>query len=227
MSIALDLTKKFELNLEKAGFTFIPTMPTKLRVDKSGSMDEEFANGWVQKTIDLFIGAAMKFDDDGELDMGFFDTHAHLTEAATADDAGSYLRTKGRSIYASNGTNYAPIIESCETPVKKVEKKGIFGKLFGNKDEAVTTAAVRQYVGVITDGDAADNRTFEQRLAETDGNTFYQFIAIGNQVNLTYMKKVASQYKHVEFKHIPDPHRMTDDSFYELLCNDKFKAWIG
>lgn len=225
MTIALDLSKKFELNLQKAGIVNIPTMVTKLAVDKSGSMSEEFANGWVQRTIDLFIAAAMKFDDNGELDIGFFDTSMRLTENAVAEDVGSYLKTKGRHINANNGTSYAPIIEAFEQNAE-TEKPGFFGRLFGGKKEA-SEPQMRQYAGVITDGDAGDNSKFESVMSQTNGNTFYQFIAIGNQVNLRYLQGIADKYSHVAFAHIPNPHSMTDDSFYELICNEKLKAWIG
>lgn len=238
----LDLSKKFQLNLEKVGVLKIPTMCTKLAVDKSGSMDDEFRTGLVDRTIALFTGAALKFDDDGLLEMGFFNTSVHLTEDATVNDNGRYLQRVRQG--AGGGTAYAPIIHAFESRLaSKVnapaaapapEKKGFFASIF-SKGTAAPVEPVqglgdvrehRSYVGVITDGDPGDNAKFEQVLAQTSGDTFYQFIAIGNQVTLSYLTGVAAKYPHVHFIHVPEPKKTSDDDFYKLLCNDKLASWI-
>lgn len=243
----LDLSKKFTLNLEKAGVLIIPTLAARLAVDKSGSMDDEFRDGLVDRTIALFSAAALKFDDDGQLEMGFFNNYMERTPDATANDNGNYLRRVRQS--AGGGTSYAPIIVEFESkrvtpataapaapvPAPTPEKKGFFSSIFGKKEEVAAPVetgpkagecAVRAYVGIITDGDANDNRQFEAVLARTSGDTFFQFIAIGNGVQTSYLTGIAAKYPHVAFMHLPDPKRTTDDQFYEKLCNDKLAAWI-
>ena len=246
----LDLSKKFTLNLEKAGVLIIPTLAARLAVDKSGSMDDEFRDGLVDRTIALFTAAALKFDDDGQLEMGFFNNYMERTPDATERDAGNYLKRVRQS--AGGGTSYAPIIVEFESklaaPAAPVvaaptqaapapEKKGFFGSLFGKKDapapapvaasaSAGNECAVRAYVGIITDGDANDNRQFEAVLAKTSGDTFFQFIAIGNGVRTEYLTGIAAKYPHVSFMHLPDPKNTTDEQFYEKLCNDKLASWI-
>lgn len=232
----LDLSKKFTLNLEKVGVLQIPTLRTKLAVDKSGSMENEFQDGLVDRTIALFTGAALKFDDDGKLEMGFFNHGMTLTADAEASDNGNYLRRVRQQ--AGGGTAYAPIIEAFEgrrvpaAPAPAPEKKGFLSALFGRGKSAPAPAEnpndseFRSYVGIITDGDAGDERKFEAELAKTSGDTFYQFIAIGTGVTTRYLTGVAERYPHVAFLHIPQPKKVTDDEFYELLCNDKFAAWI-
>lgn len=246
----LDLSKKFTLNLEKSGVLVIPTLAARLAVDKSGSMDDEFRDGLVDRTIALFSAAALKFDDDGQLEMGFFNNYMERTPDANANDNGNYLRRVRQS--AGGGTSYAPIIVEFESkrvvptaapvvavpaPATAPEKKGFFSSIFGKKDEPVAAApvetgpkagecAVRAYVGIITDGDANDNRQFEAVLARTSGDTFFQFIAIGNGVRTEYLTSIAAKYPHVAFMHLPDPKRTTDDQFYEKLCNDKLASWI-
>ena len=66
----LDLSKAFELNLVKAGLPANLKMQTRLGIDRSPSMEEEFECGWVAKTVDIFLAAALKFDDDGSLTVG-------------------------------------------------------------------------------------------------------------------------------------------------------------
>lgn len=238
----LDLSKKFTLNLEKAGVLVIPTLAARLAVDKSGSMDDEFRDGLVDRTIALFTAAALKFDDDGQLEMGFFNNYMERTADATAADNGNYLRRVRQS--AGGGTSYAPIIVEFES--KRVapatvpaaapvpEKKGFFSSVFGKKEAPAPVAsgpaagecAVRAYVGIITDGDANDNRQFEAVLSKTSGDTFFQFIAIGNGVRTEYLTAIAAKYPHVSFMHLPDPKRTTDEQFYEKLCNEKLATWI-
>lgn len=245
----LDLSKKFTLNLEKAGVLIIPTLAARLAVDKSGSMDDEFRDGLVDRTIALFSAAALKFDDDGQLEMGFFNNYMERTPDANANDNGNYLKRVRQS--ASGGTSYAPIIVEFEskrvaptaaptaavpTPAPVPEKKGFFGSIFGKKEAAPAApvetgekageCAVRAYVGIITDGDANDNRQFEAVLARTSGDTFFQFIAIGNGVRTEYLTGIAAKYPHVSFMHLPDPKRTTDEQFYEKLCNEKLASWI-
>lgn len=243
----LDLSKKFTLNLEKAGVLIIPTLAARLAVDKSGSMDDEFRDGLVDRTIALFSAAALKFDDDGQLEMGFFNNYMERTPDATANDNGNYLRRVRQS--AGGGTSYAPIIVEFESkrvtpaaaapaapvPAPTPEKKGFFSSIFGKKEEVAAPVetgpkagecAVRAYVGIITDGDANDNRQFEAVLAKTSGDTFFQFIAIGNGVRTEYLTSIAAKYPHVAFMHLPDPKRTTDDQFYEKLCNEKLASWI-
>lgn len=140
--ILLDLKKTFELNLEKAGILNVPILQARAAIDKSGSMEELFLSGWVDNTLDLFIGAALKFDDNGELEVGWFDNDFHQTPVATENDAGTYHAKKAKNIRAEGGTCYAPIIENFDNghlaaaaaadaashPAPKAEKKGWFSR---------------------------------------------------------------------------------------------------
>jgi hypothetical protein len=229
-AVVLDLKKKFELNLEKAGILNVPILQARVAIDKSGSMSGLFSNGWVNNTLDLFIGAALKFDDNGELEVGFFNDKFEEAPVAVAADGGVYMQTKGRRHHADGGTYFAPIIESFENwpvAVEQPKKPGFFARMLGAKEEpAKAEEQLRAYVGIITDGVNGDKGDFERKLNETSGNTFYQFIGIGSGVDTAYLTALSNRFKHVGFVHIPDPTRMTPDSFYEQLCNPKFAAWI-
>lgn len=228
MSIALNLKKSFELNLAKAGILNVPVLQARAAIDKSGSMEDEFRNGWVDRTVDLFIGAALKFDDNGELDMGFFNNVFVETPTADANDVGRYMKTKGKGQVAFGGTSFAPIIEAYEpmTQTKPKKKAGFFGGLFGKKETPAEPVVTRAYSGIITDGVNDDRHALERQLTSCDGNTFYQFIGIGQGVDSAYLTKLAARFKHVGFVLIENPDAMTTDSFYEAMCNPKFAAWI-
>lgn len=249
----LDLKKKFVLNLQKANIN-VPILQARAAIDRSSSMSDLYRNGWVSQVLDLFIGAALKFDDNGELEVGWFGRTFETTPNAVESDGGKYMTTKGRNIQLEGDTRFAPIIESFEnwtdldkpssTPVAPQKEEGflalasrkVFG-LFGKKESAPATPApttatapaeeqLRAYVGIITDGANTDRNELEMILARTSGNTFYQFIGIGSGVDTPYLSRLANNHDQVGFIHIPDPTKMTPDSFYEALCNPKFAAWI-
>lgn len=203
----LDLTKSLELNLVKANIFTPITMAVKIAVDKSGSMIREFNNGWVQDTIDLFLAAAMKFDDDGKMEMGFFNTKFDRTPDATVDDAGTYIRKHG--IRADGGTNFAGAIKG----LKGSNKGGFFS--FGKKPTPV-------YLALITDGENNDKAEFEAQLDSLE-NTFVQIVAIGTGVSKRYLDAVAAKYDTVEVLYIADPKDVDQNKFYELLLNEEFK----
>lgn len=208
----LDLTKALELNLEKAEIFTPITMAVKLAVDKSGSMDDEFRCGWVQDTIDLFLAAAMKFDDDGKMEVGFFNTSFERTPDATVDDHGVYVRK--HRISAGGGTCFADAIKGLKG---SASKRGFFG--FGTPKPATPT-----YLALITDGDNNDRHEFEAQLDSLE-NTFVQIVAIGTGCNTRYLDMIAAKYDTVEVLYIPNPKAVDQNKFYELLLNEEFKAF--
>ena len=220
--LILDLNKKIELSLEKAGVVNVPKLEVRLAVDESGSMQDEYAAGLVDAIIDRFIVAAMKFDDNQSLDVAFFSNGLRDAPAALAEDVGSYLRRKGGR-HNWGGTNYAPIIEHFETRVAP-PKKGLFG-IGGGQPEG--TSKYRGYCAVITDGDNSDKSYFERQLNATSGDTYYEFIAIGTDIHPGYLTAIAERYKNVGFTHIVSPRTITDQEFYDALINTKFVEWIG
>ena len=245
-ALVLDLDKGREaliLDLQKAGVTDIPVMEVRVAVDQSGSMEDEFRNGLVDRSIDRFLVAGLTFDDNETIDVGFFNGDFHEAPQATRADVGRYLR-KNR-VTAWGGTHYAPIIAAFETryvpaPVvggatPEPKRRGFLSSLFGAKKEQLNEQAYSApgtsqhggYAGIITDGDNGDRDEFERILARTSGDTFFQFIAIGNQVTVSYLTRIAAQYPHVHFLHIPEPMDISDEQFLEKLANDKLVAWIN
>jgi hypothetical protein len=239
--IVLNMAKTFELNMQKKGVVTFPILRTRAAIDASGSMDNNFASGYVSTSVDRFIAAALKFDDNGELEIGFFNTRFLETPVAVLEDAGVYMQTKARTI----GTEFEPIVEwTLEddtregAPGQQQESGGFFGglkKLFG---VAPVQAPVEgelpdcgQYTGIITDGalnsDSSKAR-FESALRKTDAkDSFFQFIGIGDGVDVGYLADVARRFPNVGFVHVPHPDAVSDDDFYGLLANDKFIGWIA
>ena len=222
----LNLTKKLELNLTKAGFTTIPIMAVKMAIDKSGSMYEEFRDGFVEKAIELFMGAAAKFDDNGQLEYTFFNSSADPVKTIGVAD---YDRI--RIPEANGGTNYTPALRALietDPADAQVEKPGFFGKLFGSKPAPTNngTAADLNYVAFLTDGDAADTSRTLDYIKSLDDNTFVQFIAIGTQLNMNTLAELGGRKNTSHFV-IPNPGKLTAEELYEKIANQKLLTWVN
>lgn len=239
--VILDLNKAFTLNLDKAGISGpgIPVMEVRLAIDKSGSMHGLFRQGFVDEIVNKFLGVAMTFDDNGSVEVGFFNHNFSDAPEALPGDVGRYLQ-KARQ-QADGGTSFAGIIQAFETErggaVAQVAQaaKGFFGKMFGSKTTApaATTGAagcavagMRAYVGIVTDGDNSDKAQFEAELARTSGEVFYQVICIGSGAPTSYLNKLAAKYPHVSVVEFRNPSAITEDEFYSQLVNDTFVSWM-
>lgn len=216
MSTLISLTKSLNISLEKANIIKIPEMQVKLLVDKSGSMGHMFSSGWVQDTIDLFLAAAIKFDDDGKLQIGFFNTKFVQTPDVTEQDAGSYIRRHG--VRADGGTCFADGIKEFKGGGKA--KRGFFGSMFSKKQEEAPV-----YLAMITDGQCTDTRAFEEQLKSLD-NTFVQIIGIGSGVDKNYLNRIAQQHENVSVIYLDNPASVTHDKFYDMILNEDLKGFI-
>jgi hypothetical protein len=217
-AIVLDLGKKFELNLTKAGFDKIPLMRTRTAIDKSGSMDDLYSNGFVEKTIELFMGAAAKFDDNGELEYTFFNTSADDMKSI---DINSYKNIRIPS--AQYGTNYVPALKELVDLGSK-KSGGIFGSIFGGSNSS-DKQEPPVYIAFITDGDANDQREAEQFMKDLEGTrNFVQFIILDEDVTLRNIEKLAN-YKNAAYSVIKNPSKLSVDELYELIANQKLLNW--
>lgn len=217
----LDLTKAFEEELVKADILEIPNMDTRLIVDQSGSMEEEFENGWVDKTIALVAAAALRFDSDGELEIGFFNNSLTRYENVTARNVGMYTKKHGVRVYG--GTSYAPAVYGMTNQHPKDD--GITGWFVKKLSKLNPRAYDPAYTVMVTDGDNADSVEFFKALDSMDKAQFLQIIAIGDQVTMHNLNS-ASHYSNVAVQHLRNPHSVTDEEFFKVICNAKFKTWL-
>ena len=215
MTDILNLTKTFELKLDKAGFTKLPIMQTRLAVDKSGSMNVLYRNGFVRKVIELFLGAAIKFDDNGELEFCFFDESPELKQSIKLNN---YQNMKMAS--AGGGTEYTETLIEM-TGVDAVSKvKSFFTSLVSKTNDQPI------YLGFITDGEPSDKaKSIEYIKSIENSNVFVQIIVLGTSVNKSLLETYATN-KNVAYTIIKDPTEMTTDEFYEIIANQKLLKWV-
>jgi hypothetical protein len=225
MSFTLDLGKTeetFSLSLEKSGFDLsqLPKLEVRIAIDRSGSMRDEFSSGFVEYIVDMMIVSGMKFDDNGSIDVGFFNTSFKEASSATSKDFGKYMKQYGN--LADGGTLFYPIFENMYGLAKP--KKSLFGSLFGKKEVSVSTGAL---LVIITDGDTPqhDQLIVNEFLTRANKDTFVQFIGIGNDVNTRFLNGLADEYSNVGFIHYKNPMNVLPDTFYDDLASSKFLTW--
>lgn len=227
----LNLKKAVELNLTKVGFTKIPVAAVRMSTDKSYSMTQLYRDGFVQKTVELFMGIAASFDDNGELEVTFFNDTADEISTVGVNDY------KNLSIPKPNGgTEYVPALKLLwggvpETPSVQKKSGGFFSKLFGtSKDDenSVTpgTPGVPAFIAHITDGDPQDTIEFEKFLAKNENSdTFVQFIVLGNDVS-PRIRIIMDKFKNTQMYQIKNPKDLSSDVLYSAIATQKLLAWF-
>ena len=220
----LNLTKSLELNLAKKNFPAIPVMQTRLALDKSGSMDHLYSSGWVNAMVERFYAAAMKFDDNHQLDVGAFNSKfTILPTVCTQAEASSY--TTLNRVYASGGTEFAGIFPAFgynNQPEPSIVDSVL--SLFAKKKKVIYPPI---FLGIITDGDNDDEyeTDTELQLLIRNADTFVQFYAIGKSFQKQFIFDLAKKYKNVDVIRFETPN-VSNDEFYNAMCSEKFKTWL-
>lgn len=223
MTMALNYSKALILNMEKKGVVDIPKMPVKLAVDCSGSMDRLYEDNWVEAMLVVFAGAAMTFDDNKALEIGFFNTSMRVTPDITENEPAEGYIERHR-ISANYGTSFCPILDKFAKADEPVQKGGFFSRILRGNNE--TSPVGKGYLAIITDGDAGDKESFKRRLADIPKSTFVQIIGIGHDVPTNFLQSCDDLYDNVDFRHIPDPRSLTQDAMLELIANEEFVEFI-
>lgn len=228
----LNLKKAVELNLTKVGFTEIPVAAVRMSIDKSYSMSDLYKDGFVQKTVELFMGIAASFDDNGELEITFFNDFPDKMSTVGVNDY------KKLSIPKPNGgTQYSPTLEllwgGVQTTSNETKKSGgFFSKLFGtskDKENSVTPGSppVPAFIAHITDGDPQDTIEFEKFLTNNENSdTFVQFIVLGNDVS-SRIRTIMDKFKNTQMYQIKNPKELSSDGLYSAIATQKLLAWFN
>lgn len=193
---------------------------TKARVslvlDYSGSMRTMYNNGTVQAIIERILPIAMKFDDDGEMELWIFENGFKHLEPINLSNYYGYVKDKIMSKYSMGGTKYTPVI-------KDIEKTYM-------EDSPMK---ISNYVIFITDG---DNDTTDKKLATeaiievSKKPIFFQFVGIGHKENeFKYLRKLDEMdgryVDNANFFAIEDINSETDDDIYNKLLAE-FPGWL-
>jgi len=235
MTGLIDLRKKVDIVLTKRKVHNVKAR-VGLAIDISGSMRGLYTNNTVQSVVDRILALAMRFDDNGEMDMWTFSNGCDQLQPASEKYFNNYVNQfilNNHKIEKWNGTEYAPVINSVLTEYypERSGKTGFLGKLFGRgKNDAAEQAKINSIPSIlimITDGANDDPSATTKLLEESQGkNIYYQFVGIGNE-SFRYLNQVAEKYPNAGFVSIKDLQGMADDALYEKFITDELAAWLN
>lgn len=256
MSITLDKrAEKVGIILAKGGITKVPPVRVGLALDISGSAQGLYNSGIIQQTVDRLIPIAMKFDDNGELDMWSFSTGFDRLESASVSDEGSYVTEQildNDDVNKWGGTEYGPVLEdmvgfwfpnqsrSAATLLNEAKKKSgsFFGGLFGKKEVAAPVAptagtdAHGASIGLpamgilITDGENSDRSHAAQILRDSvNVNVYWVLVGVGPSHNFKFLEEQANLLGNVGFVNLSSLN-ITDDQLYSQLIGEEFLGWV-
>ena len=212
--ISLD---KSLISLEKKSGLSFADHRAKVAVvmDYSGSMSSLYRSGAVQEVLTRLMPLALRFDDNGELDVWLFHSHYHRVESMNLDNFESYVKeeilNKG---YRMGATSYAPVLED------------VLRKYFV---EDAATSNIPTFVVFITDGSNDDKRATNEIIKESSHkNIFIQFVGIGNE-RFEYLERLddltGRPVDNTGFIKVSDMARLSDEQLFDLLL-DQYPDWL-
>ena len=163
----IDLKKKANIAGSKAQVVLV--------LDYSGSMENLYLNGAVQRTAEKILPLGLAFDDNGEVDTYIFqNTATPISEPVTLQNVDGYVNKyihNGKN--KMGGTSYAPVLK------KIFDKFKSGGSFLGFGKKKPMNYPV--YIIFITDGDNGDKQETEEIIKEMSKHGFFiKFVPIGN-----------------------------------------------
>lgn len=235
--MSIDLNKRAEkvnIVLAKRNMTSAPKMRVGFVTDVSGSAQWMYNQGIIQNTLDRLLAVALKFDDNGEMDVWSFHNRFDRLQTASAADEKTYVKNEilpKASLWG--GTSYAPVMNDVVTFYFKdevVEKKsgGFLG--FGSKTEKVAVAKTDKTTPAlclfITDGVNDDQAKTLQVLKEAvNYPVYWMMVGVGDARHFKFLEKAADDLPNVGFVNL-ESLDITDEQLYEEIINPELVEFI-
>ena len=212
--ISLD---KSLISLEKKSGLSFADHRAKVAVvmDYSGSMSSLYRSGAVQEVLTRLMPLALRFDDNGELDVWLFHHHYYRVESMNLNNFENYVKDEITSKnYRMGTTSYAPVLED------------VLRKYFV---EDAATSNIPTFVVFITDGSNDDKRATNEIIKESSyKNIFIQFVGIGNE-RFEYLERLddltGRPVDNTGFIKVSDMARLSDEQLFDLLL-DQYPDWL-
>lgn len=213
---AISLDKSL-ISLEKKSGIGFGSHRAKVAVvmDYSGSMSNLYRNGTVQNVLTRLMPLALRFDDNGELDVWIFHQSFYRIESMNLDNFDNYVKeeiiSKG---YRMGCTSYAPVLED------------VLHKYFV---EDASTSNIPTFVVFITDGNNDDKRATNNIVKESAyKNIFVQFVGIGND-SFEYLERLddltGRPVDNTGFIRVDDISRIDDETLFNRLLS-QYPDWL-
>lgn len=181
-------------------------------LDRSGSMNSLYRNGSIQNTLTRLLPLALKFDDNGELDVYLFNTSYIQLPSMTIKNYENYVNEQilKKGYAPSGGTSYSPVINktiSDYTDNSDLPAFGIFITDGENNDYSETDAAIR---------------------ISSRHKIFYKFIGMGNE-NFKYLRKLDNlsgrTVDNTAFCKVSSFDTLNDEQLYNKLL-EQYPDWL-
>lgn len=181
-------------------------------LDYSGSMDQLYRDGVVQETLNRLLPLALRFDDDGEMELFIFSNNYKQLPSLNINNFDNYIKNeKVLKKYSMGGTNYSPVIRN----ITKDQKGDI-----------------PTFVIFITDGDcfSSDKTPTEEAIRKaSDKPIFWQFVGIGDSSFdfLESLDDMQGRYiDNADFLKISNVCNLSDEELYKALLGE-FPDWLN
>lgn len=186
-----------------------------LVLDYSGSMRNLYKDGTVQETLTRLMPLALKFDDNGELDVWLFHEGFYRLESMDINSYSDYVHSvidKGN--YRMGTTSYAPVLSDVMKKYFVEDKK---------------TSNIPTFLIFVTDGNNDDKRETDRLIRESaEKNIFIQFVGIGHE-RFEYLQKLddlsGRRVDNTGFFKVENLKKLSDDELYNMLL-DQYPEWL-
>lgn len=243
MSNIFDLQKRekvVQFMLEKRNVKNPPVMRVGAALDVSGSAKGLYLNGTIQRTIDRLVPIAMRFDDNGEMDVWTFHNSAQQVASVTKHEMDGYVQREileKRGVSLWGGTEYAPVMQDMcdfyfgDSNKAKPAGGGFLGKLFGAKPAATPTTAsataqLPAMALILTDGANSDRSATEALLRRAEKlPVYWQMVGVGNPREFAFIEQMADDLDNVGFVSLASLD-ISDEELYDQLLGDELCEWV-
>ncbi len=227
--MAINLQKRAEtvgIVLAKRNIIKAPTVRVGVALDISGSTKDMYKKGVIQETVDRLLAIAMKFDDNGQIDMWSFTGGFDRLETVSASHYGNYVDQHilgNPEVTKWGSTSYAPVIRDMVRHYYGNDALAFLGRLFGAKSATVPQPAM---ILLITDGANDDHAKTEEILRACENrNVYFQMVGVGPAREFGFIKQVAGTLPNVGFVNFSSLD-VSDEVIYESLISEEFCSWV-
>lgn len=217
----LSLTKKAAATLEKRGLGE-HTAKVALCLDISGSMYRLYKTGQVQQLAERVLALALRFDDDGEVDVFLFGAKAYQDSPMNLENHQSYVDDMLKMHKLEAGTRYGRAME--------LLRQHYLGA--ADQRSSPLPQPVPVYVMFVTDGATTDqDLTREQLTSSSFEPMFWQFMAIGRPGDpaFSFLERLddlpGRHLDNADFFAVENPTAISDDELFDLLMTE-YPAWL-
>lgn len=210
----VNLSKKSNINLSQH------TARVAVVLDYSGSMGGKYNesrknanNSHIQKVLNKLFPVALRFDDNGELEVWLFQSNFTRLPAMDCDNFETYVQREiVEQRYSMGGTRYAPVLHD-------------ICKHYINEDPSNCPA----FVIFITDGDNADHKESKEVIQKSsEHNIFVQFVGIGKGP-FNFLEKLddleGRKRDNTGFEAFSDLAKAEDDEVFNKLLS-QYVDWL-